>query len=66
MMISMNGVRRRKDGSIDTGFYVAIGNRERGRVMRAIWARLFRRSAQAGSRLDITRRGPRRGIAAGR
>ena len=35
MLISMNDIRRHPDGSIDTGYYVAIGHRERAKAVRA-------------------------------
>ncbi|MEX2454349.1 MAG: hypothetical protein WD470_06570 [Rhodospirillaceae bacterium] len=38
MMMPLTDIRRRRDGSIDTGFYTAIGNRERGRVIGAMLA----------------------------
>jgi hypothetical protein len=43
MIFSLDGIRRRTDGSIDSDFYVAIGQRERGRAVHALLARLFRR-----------------------
>jgi hypothetical protein len=65
MMMSMSNIRRHKDGSIDTGFYVAIGNRERGRIMRAFWARLFGKAGRPKRPVEATRRMPHHGIAAG-
>ena len=38
MAMPVIDIRRRKDGSIDTDFYAAIGNRERARVIRALLA----------------------------
>src|SRR5690606_31317850 len=55
MAMSQIDIRRRKDGSIDTEFYAALGNRERARVIRAlldmaVGAIRARRWATAGSR----------------
>ena len=41
MMTSLDHIRRHSDGSVDTEYYVAIGNRERARVLVALFARLF-------------------------
>lgn len=51
MKVSLSAMRRREDGSIDTEFYVAVGNRERGRAVRVFCARVFgrARSADRGS-----------------
>ena len=50
MKMSLTAVRRRQDGSIDTDFYVALGNRERGRAIRAFCTRVFGRARAADRR----------------
>lgn len=55
MLMSTDAIRRHEDGSIDTGFYVAIGNRERARAVRTLVARLFGRSTHPTRRARTRR-----------